>query len=231
MHYISRNGSTSNYHRRENWPVVTIPNNNNGAPTVNEILGRFTAANIEPLSENLIRSTRVILGLPAGTDPIDSQVVTQHMAEACAIFLKSLATEPTASALALSTEIYCLAYISIAKQGNITETKLTSICNAVTEETGRAVSITVDEVKSFSTSFKPFINADNAQLICDGLRLGLENFSLRLCITMQQATRSGMTAYWMVWEALTLCKYFDWRTIAELLPQDFRKYSRCNCCW
>lgn len=38
MHYISRNGSTSNYHRRENWPVVTIPNNNNGAPTVNEIL-------------------------------------------------------------------------------------------------------------------------------------------------------------------------------------------------
>lgn len=84
---------------------------------------------------------------------------------------------------------------------------------------------TVDEVKSFSTSFKPFINADNAQLICDGLRLGLENFSLRLCITMQQATRSVMTAYWMVWEALTLCKDFDWRTIAELLPQDFRKYS------
>lgn len=63
------------------------------------------------------------------------------MAEACASFLESLAVEPTASALALSTEIYCLAYVSIAKQGNITENKLTSICNAITEETGRAVTL------------------------------------------------------------------------------------------
>lgn len=25
MHYINKNGSTSNYHRRENWPIVTLP--------------------------------------------------------------------------------------------------------------------------------------------------------------------------------------------------------------
>lgn len=127
--------------------------------------------------------------------------------------------------MALSTEIYCLTYISIAKQGNITEAKLTSICNAVSEETGRAINISVEEIKSFNTSFSPYIDSTNAEAICEGLRLGLANFSLRLCLTMQQAVRSGMTSYWMIWEALTLCTDFDWEAIASLIPQDFRKYS------
>lgn len=145
------------------------------------------------------------------------------MAEACARFLEALATEPTASALSLSTEIYCLTYISIAKQGNITDAKLTSICNAVSEETGRAITITLEE--SFSTSFKPFINSQNAPQICEGLRQGFENFSLRLSLTMQQAVRSGLTSYWMVWEAINLCTDFDWESIAALIPQDVRRYA------
>lgn len=127
--------------------------------------------------------------------------------------------------LALSPEIYCLTYISIAKQGNITEAKLTSICNAVSEETGRAINISIEEIKAFNTSFGPYINVDNAEAICTGLQQGLANFSLRLCLTMQPAIRSGMTSYWMVWEALTLCTDFDWEAIASLIPQDFRKYS------
>lgn len=147
------------------------------------------------------------------------------MAEACSRFLESLASEPTASALSLSTEIYCLTYVSIAKQGNITEAKLTSICNAVSEETGRAVNLSLEEIKAFNTSFSPYINAQNAEAICTGLQQGLANFSLRLCLTMQQAVGSGMTSYWMVWEALNLCTDFDWEAIAALIPQDFRKYS------
>lgn len=158
-------------------------------------------------------------------DPIGIREFDAYIAGACAFFLEALVREPKASALALSTEIYCLAYISIAKQGNITGNKLTSICGAITEETGRMIVITIEEVKSFSSSFKPFINANNAHAVCEGLRVGLENFSLRLCITMQQATRSGMTSYWMVWEALTLCTDFDWISVTELIPQDFRSYS------
>lgn len=196
-----------------------------GANVVNLILGRFTVANLDALCDNFNRTARTILGLNEDDSPIESQMVTVHMAEACACFLESLATEPTASALALSTDIYGLAYISIAKQGNIIENKLTAICNAVAEETGRSVTLSLEEVKAFSTSFKTFINADNTRSICEGLRMGLENFSLRLCLTMQQATRSGMTSYWMVWEALNLCTDFDWTAIAELIPQDFRRYA------
>lgn len=139
--------------------------------------------------------------------------------------MEALADQPTASSLALSTEIYCLAYISIAKQGNITENKLTAICNATTEETGRTVLLTVEEIKSFSTPFKPFINSENARAICEGLRMVMQNLSLRLWITMPQATHSGMTSYWMIWEALTPCTTFHWQEVYELIPQDFRKYS------
>lgn len=127
MHYISRNGSTSNYHRREDWPEVQINRAVRDAQALNTILERFIAANIEGLSDNFNRSARTIFGIPAGEELITSGLVTAIMAEACSRFLESLASEPTPSALSLSTEIYCLTYISIAKQGNITEAKLNSI--------------------------------------------------------------------------------------------------------
>lgn len=88
-------------------------------------MGRLTDEQINDLSHNFKRSSRIILGLPEDDAAIEVQLVTLEIAEACASFLE---------ALALSTEIYCLAYISIAKQGNITDNKLTAICNAITEE-------------------------------------------------------------------------------------------------
>lgn len=139
LHYLARNGPTSNYHRLENW--VALDAGVARAEFINPILERLVGDHIDALNENFNRATRVILGLPEGDDPIELQRITANMAEACASFLESLAVEPTASALALSTEIYCLAYVSIAKQGNTTENKLTSICNAITEETGRAVTL------------------------------------------------------------------------------------------
>lgn len=225
MYYLSRNGPTSNYHRKEAWPAVQIKNAIRDAQQLNNILARFTVGNIDAIADSFNRTSRLILGLPEGEDAITSGQVTGTMAEACARFLESLAKEPTPSALSLSTEIYCLTYISIAKQGNITDAKLTSICNAVSEETGRTITITIEEVKSFSSSFRPYINSNNASEICEALRIELENFSLRLCLTMQQAVRSGMTSYWMVWEALNLCTDFDWEAIASLIPQDFRRYA------
>jgi hypothetical protein len=118
---------------------------------------------------------RTILGLAASTDDITPNLITEDMAEASARFLDALAQQPSPSAIALSTEIYCLAYIAIAKQGNITDAKLVAICNAVSEETGRTVSLTSEDIKSFSNSFKPYITADNAQAICEGLKGKMHN--------------------------------------------------------
>lgn len=110
LHYISRNGATSNYHRRENWPEVNINRNVLEAQAINNILARFVQANIDGLSDNFNNSARAIFGLAASEDPITSGMITAPMAEACCRFLHSLASDPTASALALSTEIYCLTY-------------------------------------------------------------------------------------------------------------------------
>lgn len=87
------------------------------------------------------------------------------------------------------------------------------------------VSLTSEDTKAFSTSFKPYITADNAQAICEGLRGRMENFSLRLCITMQQSVCSGMTSYWLIWDAISAYPGFGWADVAVLIPQDFTKYS------
>lgn len=143
MHYLARNGSSSNYHRLQEWPVPVLPHGHPNRENTQQIVARFTTANIAGLSETFNTITRTILGLPIVNEEISADLVTQSMAEACACFLEALSKTPSPSALALSTEIYCLAYFSIAKQGNITDAKLTAIYNAVTEETGRTISLTI----------------------------------------------------------------------------------------
>lgn len=224
LHYLSKNGPSSSYHRFENWPRVMIDRPAEQAAAINAILGRLTEDNINGLAAAFNPNARMILGLPAGNDDILPGTVSAIMAEALAMYLEILAKSPTASALALSTEIYCLAYIGIAKQGNITDAKLTAICNAVSEETGRVINLTTEDIRMFSNSFKPFITANNAAAICEGLNQRMNTFSLRLCITMQQAVRSGMTSYWAVWEAISSYGGFPWITAATFIPQDFSRY-------
>lgn len=150
------------------------------AAAMTAILSRVTDDNVNGLVTNFNTSARVILGLPAGNGDVTQDMITVAMAEALALFLEVLAKAPSNSALALNTEIYCLAYIGISKQGNITDAKLTAICNAVSEETGRAINLTTDDVRTFNNSFKPFINAHNAAAICEGLNQRMSTFSLRL---------------------------------------------------
>lgn len=221
LHYLAKNGSSSSYHRLENWPIVGIDPPMANAAAMTNLLSRVTDDNVNGLVTNFNTSARVILGLPAGNGDITQDLVTAMMAEALALFLEVLAKAPSNSALALSTEIYCLAYIGISKQGNITNAKLTAICNAVSEETGRAINLTTEVVRTFSNSFKPFINANNAAAICEGLNHRMSTFSLRLCITMQQAVKSGMTSYW---EAISSYAGFPWVEAATHIPQDFSKY-------
>lgn len=136
MHYLAKNGSSSNYHRLQDWPVLILPVEYVNREAVQNILARFIANNITALSENFNQTVRIIFNLENNQDDIPLNAITSNMAEACACFLKALAKHPSPSAIALSTEIYCLAYIAISKQGNITDAKLTSICAAVSEETG-----------------------------------------------------------------------------------------------
>lgn len=225
LNYLIRNGSSSGYHKLPLWPAVTINHDRANARDLNAILARFNEQHIGALADDFKHASRTLLGLPAAQGEIRPEEVTAEMAESCARFIEALAVTPTASALALSTEIYCLAYISIAKQGNITDNKLNSICNAIIEETGRPVNLSVEEVKAFSASFMPFINATNARPICEGLRNNMTAFSLCFSITMQQSIRSGMTAYWAVWDALTTYPGFSWGTAMRYIPQDFQRCS------
>lgn len=222
--YLLRSRPSSTYHRCEAWPECRAPEGYQNRDTINNILMRFTHDNIAALEQNMIAASRQILGLGEGEQAITPNNITAHMAIACAFFLSSLHEFPTATAAALSTELYTLAYISIAKQGNITDAKLNSICNAVSAEVGRDINLTQEDVVDFSNSFKPYVTAENAGPICRGLQGDMQGFSLRLTITMQQAVRSGMTAYWAIYEAINGYRSFNWLEAVRLIPEDFTKY-------
>lgn len=42
---------------------------------------------------------------------------------------------------------------------------------------------------------------------------------------MQQSVRSGMTSYWLIWDAISAYPGFSWADVAVIIPQDFAKYA------
>ncbi|KAG8304750.1 hypothetical protein J6590_086699 [Homalodisca vitripennis] len=94
---------------------------------------------------------RVLLALPPVNGqpaPIIAAHYSLHLAEALTVFLNYLCTFSSARGRSVGCNMYTLIYVSCAKRGNITQAKLTAICNAISSETNLTCDITAKDVKA-----------------------------------------------------------------------------------
>lgn len=157
-------------------------------------------------------------------DEITADTYTEGLAQAIAAWLYLLATRPTNQGRSVSTNVYVMTYLGIAKRGTISEGKLTRVNDAVTQETNMVINVTDAEVQAIGTSMAPFIDHTNAEAIMTAMAGEMNGLSLRLSITMLQTAKSGMTSYWCVRNACMLCPTFDWGEASRYIPDDFARY-------
>ncbi|KAG8319681.1 hypothetical protein J6590_086474 [Homalodisca vitripennis] len=208
-------------------PTVPTGDPLSGVPAVQNIIARFPAQ----VPEDIYAFIRVLLALP----PVNGQpapIIYAHysllLAEALAVFLNYLCTFSSARGRSVWCNMYTLIYVSCAKRGNITQAKLTAICNAVSAETNLTCDITAEDVKACRGVMGTIITGDNAQAIMEGLADNMTAYSLGLTLTVQQTIKAGMTSYWAIEEALRVFGTFDWATASGYIPDDFVHYGEAQ---
>lgn len=179
---------------------------------------------VSPEWETVDQGVRALIGLEEDEE-ITDVLYNTDLAQAVAAWLHLLAKNPTNQGKSVSTNIYVITYLGIAKRGTISEGKLTKINEAIAAETNMVLTVTESEVEASGAAMSPFINGNNAEQIMTALANEMEGLSLRLQITMLQTAKSGMTSYWCIRNACMLCPNFAWGEASRFIPEDFNRFQ------
>lgn len=187
-------------------------------------LSRLPQRGVSPEWETVDAGVRSLADLDEGTEITDDHY-TEELAQAIAAWLHLLAKNPTNQGKSVSTNIYVITYLGIAKRGTISEGKLAKINDAISNETNMVLTVTESEVEAAGAAMSPFITGNNAEQIMEALAAEMDGLSLTLQITMLQTSKSGMTSYWCIRNACMLCPNFGWGEASRYIPEDFNKFQ------
>ncbi|QMP82283.1 nucleocapsid protein [dermapteran chu-related virus 142] len=122
--------------------------------------------------------------------------------------------------------VYVNAFLSFSKRGTVTDAKLDRIIEQIQLETDTAL-ITEDRVIAMIyASLGSYIDENNARLIFEEWSRNCTGLSLRMQITLQQSSGSGLTTYSAIRQAVYLFGDFPWGRVMGLLPIEIKNFQR-----
>lgn len=122
--------------------------------------------------------------------------------------------------------IICNVLVSVARRGMVSEGFINKVINGVRDGLGKTVSLNSDDIRTFYVTFGQGVNDTNIQEIVNRWIGFLPEAAMRITLTLQQISGSGITAFVIVGKAI--CKYrdFSWAEISLLFPDEWRNYAQ-----
>jgi hypothetical protein len=106
--------------------------------------------------------------------------------------------------------MYINLFVSLGKKGSITDRKADALNDAIRAELGIADSVDRELINYTYTQIGAFVTEDNAEAIFGLWKNAIENYSLRLKMTLEQAAGTGLTPISIIKKAMTMFPNFDW---------------------
>lgn len=107
---------------------------------------------------------------------------------------------------------------ALSKRGNVSEDAQRKIQEGVGEDLGtRHVYVNPASCQRYFKSFGKWINADNAQALFAHYQALVPEWSMRMTLTIQQASGAGLTVYFIIVRAMTMNPDFNWPRVYKLL--------------
>nr|QXV86437.1 nucleoprotein [Chuviridae sp.] len=138
----------------------------------------------------------------------------------CHVLLHLVTNATHAQIKYASSFIYIHTYVAFAKRGMITEAKATKITDQMRLEIDVPLNIDPDVIASIYAALGTLINQNNAQTIFESWAEDMGTLSLRMKITLDQVTGSGLTTYSAIREAMYFFQDFEWGQALGYLPKD-----------
>lgn len=128
----------------------------------------------------------------------------------------------------VKTGVDCIAHIIVAivKRGNVTTQFLTKIEQGLQLDLNRVITLDEETIRLVYLYYGALIDDTNIGDVFTRWAGQIPVNALRLRLTVEQASGSGMTAYFSIKEAITDYQDFNWAKISLFLPLDWAHFVR-----
>lgn len=125
----------------------------------------------------------------------------------------------------LAIENITLAYCALAKRGQVTDEFCSKIQSSVRDELGINLVLSQPAINALYKSYMTGVNELNAAQVFRNLDLMIPDIALRLKLTLQQASGSGLTLYIIIGRAMRIYYEFPWGRVNTLTSGELRNWQ------
>lgn len=153
--------------------------------------------------------------VPNRYPPTDAQIndLTPHTS---VFMMMYFASYLRATRRQIAVENITLAYCALAKRGQVTDEFCTKIQTSIRDELGITLVLNQPSINALYKSYMSGVNETNAQHVFATLDTLIPDIALRLKLTLQQASGSGMTLYVIIGRAMRIYYDFPWGRVNTL---------------
>lgn len=115
-------------------------------------------------------------------------------------------------------------YVGAAKRGTVSDKFIEKIQTGIKDDLGENITLDIGVIHSTYVNFGRYINADNAKTVFDTWLTDVPEHALRLRLTLEQVSGSGLTAFLTIGKAIMKYKDFPWHKLDRLTDGEMTNY-------
>lgn len=122
-------------------------------------------------------------------------------------------------------DLFTTLFIAVAKRGNVTEDFINKISKGLEDDLQHVSKIDAETVSLVYKFYGANISATNAKIVMDRWLADIPEIALRVRLTLQQATNSGLTAFVTIGRAIKKYPDFPWPRLNQLTGGELTNFS------
>lgn len=165
-------------------------------------------------------------GNNAGGNEANYPALALYLSEYLALRLRKEREGQRNQGISHATTAYVTCYLALAKKGTVTQAKVRSVADQVSEECSLKVQLDAEVIQTTYKAIGSYVNEKNAQSVFTLLSARIGDHSLRLKITLDQASGTSLTCYKSILVALSAFPGFPWEYVFALYPGDANHFFK-----
>lgn len=159
--------------------------------------------------------------------PTDAQITTMLFPNAMKV-IYYLSLNTIAAARDISLSMISNSYTALAKRGQVTDDACTKISEGILQDLNITVVIDSEACQLAYNHFLKGVNETNAASVIGTLYHYLPDVGLRLRLTLEQSTFSGLTSFVLVGRAMRTYRTFNWAAVDRIGKGAIMAFARAR---
>lgn len=151
--------------------------------------------------------------------------ITNELSVALLWYLSSVSIEDIRK---ITIQLVTISYVAAAKRGTLGDQAQAKIINSIREELGVNITLPDELIAMTYRYFMLGLDETNAEETFNILTTNIPDIALRLTLTLQQSSWSGLTIYCLIKESILLYPDFQWYAVEVITEGQMTRWFAAN---